>query len=217
MTSELKARLQADMKSAMKAHAKARLTTIRMAIAAVKQREIDGPCTEMSNFTRLCPSPRGEPDGVEKFIPTIFVKQLTTDVLAKYGHFGVLNRPHSVMEFFKNPELRARVVGEGGNLGLTQLARVEYALAGGRINNDALDNSGGVDLSDHEVNFKLLLERGRRAGRVGADERRSWLRSCVDDVTAEWMLSLASRSTMIRFFESCSWINTTFSWPLTTK
>ena len=78
----------------------------------LKQREIDGPCTEMSNFTRLCPSPQGEPDGVEKFIPTIFVKQLTTDVLAKYGHFGVLNRPHSVMEFFKNPELRARAIKE---------------------------------------------------------------------------------------------------------
>ena len=78
----------------------------------LKQRAIDGPCTEMSNFTRLCPSPKGEPDGVEKYIPTIFVEQLTTEVLAKYGHFGVLNRPHSVMEFFKNPALRARVVEE---------------------------------------------------------------------------------------------------------
>ena len=77
-----------------------------------KQRAADGPCTEMSNFTRLCPSPRGEPDGVEKYIPTIYVEQLTTEVLAKYGHFGVLNRPHSVMEFFKNPALRARITEE---------------------------------------------------------------------------------------------------------
>ena len=56
-------------------------------------------------------------------------------------------------------ELRCRVVGEGGNLGLTQRARVEYALRGGRINNDAIDNSGGVDCSDREVNIKILLDQ----------------------------------------------------------
>lgn len=54
-------------------------------------------------------------------------------------------------------ELRVRVVGEGGNLGFTQMARVEYALNGGKINTDAVDNSAGVDLSDHEVNLKILL------------------------------------------------------------
>jgi glutamate dehydrogenase len=56
-------------------------------------------------------------------------------------------------------ELRCRVVGEGGNLGLTQRARIEYALRGGRINNDAIDNSGGVDCSDREVNIKVLLDQ----------------------------------------------------------
>ena len=55
--------------------------------------------------------------------------------------------------------LRARVVGEGGNLGLTQRARVQYALAGGRLNTDAVDNSAGVDTSDHEVNFKIALQQ----------------------------------------------------------
>lgn len=54
-------------------------------------------------------------------------------------------------------QLRARVVGEGANLGFTQKARIEYALAGGRINTDAIDNSAGVDTSDHEVNLKILL------------------------------------------------------------
>ncbi len=54
-------------------------------------------------------------------------------------------------------ELRCKVVGEGGNLGFTQLGRVEYAQAGGRINTDAIDNSAGVDCSDHEVNIKILL------------------------------------------------------------
>jgi len=77
-----------------------------------KQRAVDGRCTEMSGFTRLCPSPDGKPDGVEAFIPTVFVAQLTPQVLAKYGHFGVLNRPHSVVEFFKDPALRARVTEE---------------------------------------------------------------------------------------------------------
>ena len=77
-----------------------------------KQRAADGPCSDMAAFTRLCPSKDGESDGVEKYIPTIFVAQLTPEVLAKYGHFGVLNRPHSVMEFFRNPELRARVTEE---------------------------------------------------------------------------------------------------------
>ncbi|MEA2422848.1 MAG: glutamate dehydrogenase, partial [Thermoleophilaceae bacterium] len=55
-------------------------------------------------------------------------------------------------------ELRCSVIGEGGNLGLTQRARIEYALAGGRVNTDAIDNSGGVDCSDHEVNIKVLLD-----------------------------------------------------------
>ncbi len=54
-------------------------------------------------------------------------------------------------------ELRCRVVGEGGNLGFTQRGRIEYARAGGRINTDAIDNSAGVDCSDHEVNLKILL------------------------------------------------------------
>ena len=54
-------------------------------------------------------------------------------------------------------DVRARVVGEGGNLGFTQLGRIEYALGGGRINTDFIDNSAGVDTSDHEVNWKILL------------------------------------------------------------
>ena len=65
-----------------------------------------GPCTEMAAYTRLCASKEGEPDGLEPYIPSVFVKQLTTSVLAKYGHFGVLNRPHSVVEMLKDPQAR---------------------------------------------------------------------------------------------------------------
>ena len=69
-------------------------------------------------------------------------------------------------------ELRCRVVAEGGNLGFTQRARVEYALAGGRINTDAIDNSAGVDCSDHEVNIKILLQRAIAAGSARRREAR---------------------------------------------
>ena len=66
----------------------------------------------------------------------------------------------------------ARVVGEGGNLGLTQRGRIEYAAAGGRINTDAIDNSAGVDCSDHEVNIKILLGAARRGRAADAERAR---------------------------------------------
>ncbi|RMH23200.1 MAG: NAD-glutamate dehydrogenase [Gemmatimonadetes bacterium] len=79
-------------------------------------------------------------------------------------------------------ELRCTVVGEGGNLGFTQRARIEFALRGGRLNTDALDNSGGVDLSDREVNLKILLNHPVRAGRMSQDERNTLLEELTDDV-----------------------------------
>ncbi|MBX5447914.1 MAG: NAD-glutamate dehydrogenase, partial [Acidothermus cellulolyticus] len=81
-------------------------------------------------------------------------------------------------------ELRCRVVAEGGNLGFTQPARVEYALRGGRINTDAIDNSAGVDTSDHEVNVKILLNVAQRAGRLDAGERHALLGTLSDEVAA---------------------------------
>ncbi len=78
-------------------------------------------------------------------------------------------------------DLRASVVGEGGNLGFTQRGRVEYALGGGRINTDALDNSAGVDMSDHEVNLKILLDAEVREGALDREGRDRLL----DEVTEE--------------------------------
>ena len=72
-------------------------------------------------------------------------------------------------------QLRALVVGEGANLGFTQRARVQYALAGGKINTDAVDNSAGVDLSDHEVNLKILLALMQGHGPWNAPEQRDAL------------------------------------------
>jgi glutamate dehydrogenase len=79
-------------------------------------------------------------------------------------------------------ELRAKVVGEGGNLGFTQLGRVEYALAGGRINTDAIDNSAGVDCSDHEVNIKILLNDVVGAGDMTTKQRDKLLAEMTDEV-----------------------------------
>ena len=79
-------------------------------------------------------------------------------------------------------QVRAKVIGEGGNLGVTSLGRVEFDLAGGRINTDALDNSAGVDCSDHEVNIKILVDSLVTAGKVGEDERTSLLESMTDEV-----------------------------------
>ncbi len=80
-------------------------------------------------------------------------------------------------------ELRARVVGEGGNLGFTQKGRIEYAAAGGRINTDAIDNSAGVDCSDHEVNLKILLSLPMNAGELTFDQRNQLLHDVAGDVT----------------------------------
>ncbi|NYI69826.1 glutamate dehydrogenase [Naumannella cuiyingiana] len=79
-------------------------------------------------------------------------------------------------------ELRARAVGEGGNLGLTQRGRIEYARAGGRINTDFIDNSAGVDTSDNEVNIKILLSGEVEAGRLAEAERNELLASMTDEV-----------------------------------
>jgi glutamate dehydrogenase len=81
-------------------------------------------------------------------------------------------------------DVRAKVVGEGANLGATQLGRIEYALKGGRLNTDAIDNSAGVDTSDHEVNLKILLSGPLRRGELTGPARDELLNSMVDDVAA---------------------------------
>ncbi len=81
-------------------------------------------------------------------------------------------------------ELRCKVVAEGGNLGFSQRARVEFARAGGKINTDAIDNSGGVDCSDHEVNIKILLHRVMDAGELTLRQRNRLLEAMTDEVAA---------------------------------
>ena len=80
-------------------------------------------------------------------------------------------------------ELRCKIVGEGGNLGFTQLGRVEYALTGGLINTDFIDNSGGVDCSDHEVNLKILLSQEIQKGKLTLVQRNELLFSLTQEIT----------------------------------
>jgi glutamate dehydrogenase len=99
-------------------------------------------------------------------------------------------------------ELRARIVGEGGNLGLTQLARVEYAINGGLIYTDAIDNSAGVDCSDHEVNIKILLDQLVRDGELTVRQRNELLvemtgevaRLVLDDNRAQTLALMIART-----------------------
>jgi glutamate dehydrogenase len=91
--------------------------------------------------------------------------------------------------------LRCRVVGEGGNLGLTQAARIEFSLAGGRVNADFIDNVAGVNTSDREVNLKILLHQVEQEGLIDRAERDRILEECSAEVVAE-VLADAERQTL---------------------
>ena len=81
-------------------------------------------------------------------------------------------------------QVRARVIGEGANLGCTQAGRIEYALSGGKLNTDFIDNSAGVDCSDHEVNIKIALAAAKHAGRLTEPARVKLLVAMTDEVAA---------------------------------
>lgn len=99
-------------------------------------------------------------------------------------------------------EVRARVIGEGANLGMTQAGRVEYALAGGRCNMDAIDNSAGVDCSDHEVNIKILLALAERAGDLTESDRQALLKSMTDDIAVSVLHHNYRQSQVLSMMES---------------
>ncbi|MDO6426901.1 NAD-glutamate dehydrogenase [Thalassotalea sp. 1_MG-2023] len=101
---------------------------------------------------------------------------------SKESHIEVGDRANDGLRVDGN-ELRAKVVGEGGNLGLTQLGRIEYAANGGRINTDSVDNVGGVDCSDNEVNIKILLNGLVQNGDLTLKQRNQLLFDMTDDVS----------------------------------
>ena len=79
-------------------------------------------------------------------------------------------------------DVRAKVIGEGANLGVTQAGRIAFALGGGRINTDFIDNSAGVDCSDNEVNIKIALAAARRAGKLSEARRNALLEEMTEEV-----------------------------------
>lgn len=98
------------------------------------------------------------------------------------SHFAVGDKANDSLRV-DGRDLRCKVVGEGGNLGMTQLSRVEYALNGGRSNTDFIDNAGGVDCSDHEVNIKILLNAVVARGDLTEKQRNQLLEEMTDSVS----------------------------------
>src|SRR5699024_11522827 len=98
-------------------------------------------------------------------------------------------------------QIRAKVVGEGGNLGATQAGRVEAALNGVLINMDAIDNSGGVDASDHEVNIKILIDTMLAEGLVSESDRTDLLLSMTYEVADLVLTSNTAQNAAMRLVE----------------
>jgi len=101
-------------------------------------------------------------------------------------------------------EIKAKIVSEGGNLGFTQKARIEYALAGGKINIDGIDNAGGVDTSDHEVNLKILLNTIKSHENLCEEETKGTLHSLTEQVVTLVLESNYNQSLAISIDERFS-------------
>ncbi len=137
----------------------------------------------------------GIDDGVDKMTPAELMKailQAPVDLLWNGGigtyvksadetHADAGDKANDAIRI-DGRQLRAKCVGEGGNLGLTQRGRIEYAMNGGRINTDFIDNSAGVDTSDHEVNIKILLDRVVADGDLTGERRNALLAEMTDEV-----------------------------------
>jgi len=104
-------------------------------------------------------------------------------------------------------QLRAKAVGEGGNLGVTQRGRVEYALAGGLIYTDSIDNSAGVNCSDKEVNIKILLSQLVKAGRLSNKQRNQLLVEMTDEVAQKCLLNNYRQTQIIDSIEQHAALN----------
>ncbi len=136
-------------------------------------------------------------DGVKAFTPAELIRAILVapvDLLYNGGigtyvkardetHAAVGDKANDAVRV-DGDDLRCRSVVEGGNLGVTQDGRVEYALTGGRINTDAIDNSAGVDTSDHEVNIKIVLDGAVHDGELTEADRNALLVSMTDEVAA---------------------------------
>ncbi len=127
------------------------------------------------------------PDAVMKALLTAEVDLLWFGGIGAYikastqSHADVGDKANDIIRV-DGRDVRAKVIGEGANLGVTQAGRIEFARTGGRINTDAIDNSAGVDSSDYEVNIKILLAEAISQGALKAEERNALLASMTEDV-----------------------------------
>lgn len=115
-------------------------------------------------------------------VDLLFNGGIGTYVKASFEHNANIGDRSNDALRVNGEELRCLVVAEGGNLGFSQLGRVEYALTGGKINTDAIDNSGGVDCSDHEVNIKILLNGVVVSGDLTMKQRNLLLGEMTEEV-----------------------------------
>jgi glutamate dehydrogenase len=105
-----------------------------------------------------------------------------TYVKASFQSNAEVGDPANDAHRVNGAEVRAKVIGEGANLGVTQAGRIEFAESGGRINTDFIDNSAGVDCSDNEVNIKIALNREMNERRLSFEDRNAFLAEMTDDV-----------------------------------
>jgi glutamate dehydrogenase len=146
-------------------------------------------------ITRQVAAALGLPDGVTRMTPAELMRAILSAPVDLLWNGGIGTYVKASTE--SNAEvgdkandairvdgsaLRVKVVGEGGNLGLTQRGRIEAARSGVRVNTDAIDNSAGVDCSDHEVNIKILLDAVVADGDLTAKQRNTLLHDMTDDV-----------------------------------
>ncbi|GAA1889151.1 NAD-glutamate dehydrogenase [Paeniglutamicibacter psychrophenolicus] len=152
----------------------------------------------------------GLEDGITELAPAELLQAILrapVDLLYNGGigtYVKASSEPHEVAGDKANDsirvngnELRARVVVEGGNLGITQHGRIEAALGGILVNTDAIDNSAGVDCSDHEVNIKILVDNLIAAGKLGAGERADFLHSLTNEVGTLVLKTNADQNTLL--------------------
>ncbi len=135
-----------------------------------------------------------DPPGLIKLLLTAPADLLWNGGIGTYvkasnqSHEEAGDRANDVLRADAN-EMRVKVIGEGGNLGLTQAGRIEFALNGGRINTDSIDNSGGVDSSDHEVNLKILLRLLRQKGKVKSLKEGYALLATIEEAVCQDVLA----------------------------
>ncbi len=135
-----------------------------------------------------------DPDGLIQLLLTAEIDLLWNGGIGTYvkasteKHEDAGDRTNDNLRIDAN-QLRARVVGEGGNLGFTQRGRIEYAQQGGRINTDAVDNSAGVDTSDHEVNLKIFMQYLKDKKEISGQAERDTLLGSVTDEVCEMVLA----------------------------